>query len=147
MSHMIVGEDNEEIHDKEEDELTGIVDTGTTLIVLKPDMAKELYSHIPDAKYNEKLGVWTFPCKAVKSLPTLSFVFDKNQQPLTLSPEEYTVPSWQSRYWGAPENLCPSYIIGDSVDDVDFIIGQKFLEHYVSVYDAENNRVGFARNA
>ncbi|CDS06418.1 hypothetical protein LRAMOSA08946 [Lichtheimia ramosa] len=147
MSHMTVGEDNEEIHDNDKEKMTGIVDTGTTLIVLKPEMAKELYSHIPDAKYNESLGIWTFPCKSVESLPTLSFVFDASQQPLTLSPEEYTVPSWQSRYWGASENLCPSYIIGDSVDDVDFILGQKFLEHYVSIYDAENNRVGFARNA
>lgn len=144
---MTVGEDNEEIHDNDKEKMTGIVDTGTTLIVLKPEMAKELYSHIPDAKYNESLGIWTFPCKSVESLPALSFVFDASQQPLTLSPEEYTVPSWQSRYWGASENLCPSYIIGDSVDDVDFILGQKFLEHYVSIYDAENNRVGFARNA
>jgi hypothetical protein len=27
---------------------------------------------------------------------------------------------------------------------VDFIIGQKFLENYYSVYDTTNSRVGFA---
>lgn len=30
--------------------------------------------------------------------------------------------------------------------DVDFMIGQKFLEQYYSVYDTTNQRIGFVKN-
>ncbi|KAI9317903.1 aspartic peptidase domain-containing protein [Dichotomocladium elegans] len=126
----------------------GIVDTGTTLIIVPPEMASEMYKNVPNAVFNDTLQVWTVPCDSLQALPSISFVLGPkdNSSPFTLTPEQYTVPEWESALWGAGDSdLCPTYVTGEALGDMDFIIGQKFLEHYVSIYDGDSHLVGFAR--
>ncbi|KAI9492099.1 aspartic peptidase domain-containing protein [Zychaea mexicana] len=128
----------------------GIVDTGTTMIVLKPQIAANVYKNIKQAKYNETLELYTVPCNSLEALPNVEFHF-ANGVKLSLTPQQYTVPEWQLVYWGASD--CPLYIVSTTLDDaeeaeeggLDFILGQKFLEHYVSIYDGDDHRVGFAQ--
>ncbi|KAI9266568.1 aspartic peptidase domain-containing protein [Phascolomyces articulosus] len=125
----------------------GIVDTGTTMIVLKPSIAKNIIEGMSLVKFNETLSLYTVPCNKVKSLPSIDFHFPNGVQ-LSLSPDQYTVPEWQLVYWGASD--CPVYIVSETLGEedqsgLDFIIGQKFLENYVSIYDGDEHRVGFAK--
>jgi hypothetical protein len=46
--------------------------------------------------------------------------------------------------WGLPTGKYYSFISDGGSSGVDFIIGQKFLENYYSVFDTTNKRVGFA---
>lgn len=119
----------------------GIVDTGTTMIMLHTDKVKTLFTGVQGISYNRTLDLWTAPCKTVQKLPDVTFHFGQNA--LKLTAEQYTVPAWQRNYWGSED--CPLYITSDdALDEFGFIIGQKFLENYISVYDGEARRVGFA---
>ena len=141
----VIQNDNGETGSKRK-QAVGIVDTGTTMIIIKPTIAENLIKSMQHVKYNETLELYTVPCNQAKYLPTLDFHFTEGVT-LSLSPEQYVVPEWQLVYWGASD--CPVYIVSETLgeDDgsgLDFIIGQKFLENYVSIYDGDEHRVGFA---
>lgn len=121
----------------------GIVDTGTTMVVVQVKAAEAMAKQIPQAQYNETLGLYAVPCKNIKNLPKIIFQLGNNVR-LEWGPEQYTVPSWQAFYWGAEANTCPMYFVGEPLDGYEFILGQKFLESFVSVYDGQQRRVGFA---
>ncbi|KAI8139007.1 aspartic peptidase domain-containing protein [Fennellomyces sp. T-0311] len=120
----------------------GIVDTGTTMIILQPEIADSLYKQIKLAEYDTHLDLYTVPCNKIGQLPTLAFTF--NGVTLKLTPQQYTVPEWQAGYWGVSKGNCPTYIVGGPLDGFEFILGQKFLESYVSFYDSNQHRIGFA---
>ncbi|KAI8377962.1 aspartic peptidase domain-containing protein [Radiomyces spectabilis] len=129
-----------------EEPLKGIVDTGSTLIVLPSPMVDAFYKRIPGASYDRRLQFWTVPCRSIPSLPTITFEL-ANGVSLTLTGEQYTAPEWQVPMWQSRAHVCPVYIVDFHTNAFQFIIGQKLLENYVSIYDADNARVGFARNA
>lgn len=54
-----------------------------------------------------------------------------------------------SSYFGLSSSYYYAWINdgGASAANVNFIIGQKFLESYYSVYDTTNSRIGFATAA
>ncbi|KAG2225803.1 hypothetical protein INT45_007047 [Circinella minor] len=141
----VIQNDNGETGSKQK-QAVGIIDTGTTMIIIKPTIAENVIKSMQHVKYNETLELYTVSCNQVKSLPTLDFHFTEGVK-LSLSPEQYTVPEWQLVYWGASD--CPIYIVSETLSEedesgLDFIIGQKFLENYVSIYDGDEHRVGFA---
>lgn len=72
-----------------------IVDTGTTLIILSTSAATAVYKKIKGSKYNNAAAMWEVPCKSLSSLPTITFTINGQAYPLT--PEQYTVPSWEVR--------------------------------------------------
>lgn len=130
---------------------SGIVDTGSTMIILDTQTIHAVHTHIPNAQYNDTLGLWTVPCDKVDSLPDIQFhlVSGSGNKSLTLTPRQYTVPSWQTQeYWDAPAGRCPTYLVhgGEDKGPFAFVLGQKFLEAYVSVYDGDRRRIGFAPN-
>jgi len=55
----------------------------------------------------------------------------------------------RSSYFKLPQGHYYSWINdgGDATLGLNFIIGQKFLENYYSVYDTTNSRIGFATRA
>lgn len=141
-----------------------IVDTGTTLIIVDSAAATAIYKNIKGAKYSNAAAMWEVPCKSLSSLPDISFTINGKAYPLT--PEQYTVPAWevgykslchvtlrflltwsilhQTPYWGSSDtSQCLSYVTGENTGGLN-ILGQKFLENYISVFDADSNRVGFA---
>ncbi|KAK8144511.1 hypothetical protein G3M48_005718 [Beauveria asiatica] len=125
----------------------GIVDTGTTLIAL-PDAAYKAFLAASGGSYDSKTQ---FVRYSKKPSSTLSITFGSTTY--TLTPDQYLVPKDQ---YANLEGFDSSYYyawIGDGGNGIgefgipvpDTIIGQKFLEHYYSVYDTTNSRVGFAK--
>ncbi|KAF9390629.1 hypothetical protein CPB97_008818 [Podila verticillata] len=119
----------------------GISDTGTSLILLNPAPFQALLNSIPGSRVS--MGMITFPNTSLKYLKPLTFVI--KGKGLTILPEQYTLkPKETLMMQGDPRK---SYIwIGENAaaPNLSVMLGQKFLEYFYSVYDGENNRVGFA---
>ncbi|CAO3600501.1 unnamed protein product [Absidia cylindrospora] len=123
--------------------LRGIVDTGTTMTILAPEFGKRVISALKIVKYDQMNSLYYVDCKKISSLPTLTFLLNGNIE-LSLTPEQYTAPSWQTSFWLVEDNQCPLYISTDVVTEFDFILGQKFLEYHVAAHDIDNKRIGLA---
>ncbi|KAI8082869.1 aspartic peptidase domain-containing protein [Halteromyces radiatus] len=124
-------------------DLIGIVDTGTTMIILAPEYGNRVIESLKITEFDEEKRLYTVDCNKVRSLPTLTFMITDGVT-LVLTPEQYTVPHWQTTLWQNNDARCPLYISTDSSDKFDFVFGQKFLEHYVTIYDVDNKQIGFA---
>ncbi|KAF7321189.1 Aspartic protease [Mycena chlorophos] len=119
---------------------SAIVDTGTTLIYI-PTATYNTFSSDTGGKTDSSSGLLSW-----SSLPTGNFGFTIGGVSYTLTPAQYTIPQAQYSVWGLSSGKYYSWISagGTSAADVNFIIGQKFLENYYSVFDTSNSRVGFA---
>ncbi|KAG0010450.1 hypothetical protein BGZ81_002763 [Podila clonocystis] len=123
------------------DPVNGISDTGTSLILLSASYFKALKNAIPDASIDK--GMIAFPPSSLSSLKDLTFVVKGKS--LTITPEQYTLKPLETSMMGG--DASKSYIwIGEntSAPNLGVMLGQKFLEYFYSIYDGENNRVGFA---
>ncbi|KZP09518.1 acid protease [Athelia psychrophila] len=118
-----------------------IVDTGTTLIYI-PTAAYKKFLSGAGGKTDSTTGLAKFTTK-----PTGTFSFTIGGQKLTLSPAQYLVPTAQYSNNGISGSAYYSWIGDGGASGVDFIIGQKFLENYYSVFDTTNKQVGFATAA
>ncbi|KAF8317956.1 acid protease [Clavulina sp. PMI_390] len=120
-----------------------IVDTGTTLIQI-PASAYAEFIKTAGGEADQSTGVTRF-----KTAPTKNFNFKIGSVNYPLTPAQYLVPAAQYKYFGLPSGYHYSWIVngGPNTADVNFIIGQKFLENYYSVYDTTNSRIGFAPRA
>jgi saccharopepsin len=114
------------------------IDTGTSLIAMPTVEADAINTAIGATKsWN---GQWTVPCDSVEKLPILAVTFGSKQY--ELSGKDYILAVGQescvSGFMGLdiPEPMGPIWIVGDV-----------FLRKYYTVYDLENNRVGFAEAA
>ncbi|KAF9369564.1 hypothetical protein CPB97_003490 [Podila verticillata] len=122
----------------------GIVDTGTTLILLSSSAISALYRNIPGAKLDNNSGLYTIPSSQVSKLQKITFTI--GGKAFTLSPAQYTVPQNQDTNLGGKTNTTYTWIgsLGNNQPGLAFILGQKFLEHYYSIFDTTNKRVGLA---
>ncbi|KAG0052558.1 hypothetical protein BGZ83_002436 [Gryganskiella cystojenkinii] len=123
----------------------GIVDTGTTLILLSTSAITALYKNISGAKLDNNSGLYTIPSAQVSKLQNITFTI--GGVAFTLTPAQYTVPQNQVAYLGGQAGTTYTWIgsLGDNNAGLAFILGQKFLENYYSVYDTTNKRVGLAK--
>jgi len=118
-----------------------IVDTGTTLI------------YIPTPAYNEFLlltGGTTSDASGFASFtkkPTHTFTINIGSASFPLTPSQYLVPPAQYSHFGLTSGFYYAWINDGGADSVNFLIGQKFLENYYSVYDTAESRIGLARRA
>ncbi|KAI6349090.1 hypothetical protein MCOR25_010704 [Pyricularia grisea] len=53
--------------------MTGVVDTGTTLLYLDKPIVEEYYGKVPGSRYDPLLAGWVFPCGIAQPLPDFSF--------------------------------------------------------------------------
>ncbi|KAF8143521.1 putative cathepsin E [Mycena galopus ATCC 62051] len=117
-----------------------VVDTGTTLVII-PTTAYNAFLSASGGKTDASTGFssWT-------TLPTNDLTFTIGGIPFTLTPSQYTIPTAQYAFWGLRSGKYYGWIYnGGAVNaNINFIIGQKFLENYYSVFDTTNNQVGFA---
>ncbi|KAF9202351.1 hypothetical protein BGZ49_007480 [Haplosporangium sp. Z 27] len=122
----------------------GIVDTGTTLILLEDSFVTALYKNIPGAALDSNSGLYTIPSSQVSSLKNITFTI--GGKAFTLTPSQYLVPANQVSNQGGQAGTTYSWVgsLGQNQAGLAFILGQKFLENYYSVYDTTNNRVGLA---
>lgn len=120
-----------------------IVDTGTTLIYI-PTTAYNAWLKAAGGTTDEDEGLATF-----SKTPTSNFSFVIGGVTYTLTPAEYIIPAAQNENIGLPSGTIYSWIAdgGSEAADVNFIIGQKFLENFYAVFDTTNSRIGFAPRA
>lgn len=112
-----------------------IIDTGTTLTILPPNLAKAFHDAIPGATFDNRYG-WQVPCKPASNLGNITFY---------LGGEAFPVPIVDMiRERSSPEDpsLCFSGVAAANSNLI--IMGDTFLRNYYSVYDYKQARIGLA---
>lgn len=111
---------------------SGVVDTGTTLLLVPDAIIKDYYATIPGAKFDPYLGMMVFPCKVVA--PDFTFGFDGYRG---------TIPGHYVNYGQATQTDCYGGI--QSSEGIGMaIIGDVLLKSQFVVFDIGNRTVGFA---
>ncbi|KAF7976111.1 hypothetical protein HWV62_7543 [Athelia sp. TMB] len=108
---------------------SAIVDTGTTLIYI-PSLAYDAFLLLGGGSTDIFSGLAKF-----SSQPTATFAFTIGGKTFSLSPSQYLIPTAQYSNFGLSGSAYYSWIGNGGSSSVDFIIGQKFLENYYSVFD------------
>ncbi|KAI6145241.1 aspartic peptidase domain-containing protein [Pisolithus tinctorius] len=122
----------------------GIVDTGTTLILIATDAFNQ-YQSLTGAVLDSATGMLQITTSQYEALQDLDFYI--NGVTYTLTPNGQIWPrSLNTAIGGSASNiyLIVNDIRTNSGSGLDFINGQTFLERFYSVFDTANNRVGFA---
>lgn len=122
----------------------GIVDTGTTLVLLATDCFRK-YQKAIGANVDKKTGMIKITSKQYSKLKNLDFKIGANTYALT--PNAQIWPRSLNTDIGGEAGsiyLIVSDLGTPSGQGLDFINGYAFLERFYSVYDTANHRVGFA---
>ncbi|KAF9328868.1 Vacuolar protease A [Podila minutissima] len=110
-----------------------IVDTGTTQIIMPVDLARHLHSKVlPGAKHIHD-GIYSLPCNG-EGMPTIRFQIEGKY--LEVPPSMYTLQE-------VAPGRCMSGFAGEEVDGTAWILGDVFLRGVYSIFDFDNDRVGF----
>lgn len=107
-----------------------IADSGTSTILGPSKQVKALNVAL-GGKYDKAEDAFKIPCDNVSSLPDLVFTIAGKEFPLT--PNAYIYKN---------EGYCYSALVYSS--DSVWVLGGTFMGAYYTVFDAQNNRVGFA---
>jgi len=114
--------------------LSGIVDTGTSLLVASHEIIDYMKLKIGEVNQN---------CSNLASLPTISFKINNIQYPLT--PQQYVLQVSSQGQTACIMGLdgldLPSYL------SKVIILGDVFIRAYYTIFDVGNSRVGFATAA
>jgi len=111
-----------------------VVDTGTSVIAGPPSTVNELTS---------KIGNVSADCSNVDKLPVITFSFSTGffgTKEYDLGPDFYVIRVTDAN----GQEQCQLGIEGVNAGVPIWILGDPFLRKYYTVWDAEQNRVGFA---
>ncbi|KAL6304721.1 family A1 protease [Sparassis latifolia] len=129
------------------DTTSGIVDTGTTLLLLASD-AFGMYQNATGATMDQTTGLLQITPAQYEQLQSMYFDIGGNRYELT--PNAQIWPRVLNEALGGEAGAI-YLIVSDSGSPsgqgLDFINGMKFLERFYAVYDVGNERVGFAPTA
>ncbi|XP_075411807.1 cathepsin D-like [Tenrec ecaudatus] len=115
-----------------------IVDTGTSLMVGPVEEVQELQKALGAVPLIQ--SEYMIPCEKVSSLPDV--ILSLGNKPYTLSPEAYILKVSQ-----AGKTICLSGFMGMDIPPPGgplWISGDVFIGSYYTVFDRDNNTVGFA---
>ncbi|KAI8934379.1 hypothetical protein NX059_009115 [Plenodomus lindquistii] len=114
-------------------EITAIIDTGTSYILVPPADARALHDGIQGSK--EVGETYYIPCDTSAAL---SFTF--NNVSFNISMEDWRGEEVD----GQGEGMCRSNVIGrQTFGEAQWLVGDVFLKNVYSVFDFEGGRVGF----
>ncbi|KAF8322233.1 acid protease, partial [Clavulina sp. PMI_390] len=118
-----------------------IFDSGTSNVVLPPDVAAEIYALIsPKIQPVGTAGAYGLPCSEIGNITaTLDFTFTSaSGKPfnLTIPPEELNVGPFKE-----DPSTCQTLI---NAQGGYYVLGGSLLKHYYSVWDQGNSRMGFS---
>ncbi|KAL5492367.1 hypothetical protein ACEPAI_3814 [Sanghuangporus weigelae] len=122
----------------------GILDTGTTLVLLATD-AFNRYKSLTGATSDGTTGLLMLTSAQFQNLQSLYFQIGGTKFELTANAQIW--PRSLNSYIGGSGDkvyLIVSDLGSNSGSGLDFISGYTFLERFYSVYDTTNNRVGLA---
>ncbi|KAL1692556.1 aspartic peptidase domain-containing protein [Schizophyllum commune] len=122
----------------------GIVDTGTTLLMIATD-AFDAYKKATGAKVDEATGLLTVTAEQFKKMKSLYFKIGETTFEFTPNAQKW--PAMLGKMMGGKEGQI--YLIladmgAPSGQGLDFIDGFGWLQRFYSVYDTTNGRVGIA---
>ncbi|KAF2159425.1 hypothetical protein M409DRAFT_37926 [Zasmidium cellare ATCC 36951] len=116
----------------------GIVDTGTTLLLLPDALVEDYYAGVPNSTYSVSEAGWIFDCNEVSPPPPPDFS-------LVINGYRARVPGSYLNY--APSQTRDGYCFGGIQSSAELgvnIFGDVFLKSQFVVLDGEEGRVGFA---
>ncbi|KAI5623822.1 cathepsin D precursor, partial [Silurus asotus] len=117
-----------------------IVDTGTPSLTAPSSVMSSLMQYI-GAQQNS-YGEYAVDCSQVGNLPTLTFTISGSTFPL--APSAYIQVCSSALLGYCTVDIYPTYLPAQNNQPL-WIFGDVFLRVYYSVYDRENNQVGFAQ--
>ncbi|KAK2591844.1 hypothetical protein QQS21_010453 [Conoideocrella luteorostrata] len=114
--------------------ISGIADTGTTLLLLPDSVVNAYYSHVSGASYDDQQGGYTFACGT--SLPNFTF---------GVSGSKITIPGSFMNYAPTDDSgqTCFGGLQSSSGIGIN-IFGDIALKAAFVVFDGGNNRLGWA---
>lgn len=113
---------------------TGIVDTGTTLLVMSPSDALKFHGYIQNTQTDGTNFV--IPCNT-----SFTFQLEFNNVKYSIKPENYVGANFTD---DSKNSLCISNVQGIQFENDRWILGDVFLKNVYSVYDMNTSQVGFA---
>ncbi|KAF9207536.1 hypothetical protein BGZ49_000207 [Haplosporangium sp. Z 27] len=117
------------------DSVHAIVDTGTTQIIMPEDLARHIHSKVlPGARHIHD-GIYSLPCNH-KNMPNVQF---------QIGGETFDVPPSLYTLQEIAPGRCMSGFAGEEVDGTAWILGDVFLRSVYSIFDFDNDRVGFGK--
>ncbi|EPS36448.1 hypothetical protein H072_10015 [Dactylellina haptotyla CBS 200.50] len=116
---------------------TAVADTGTSLLLVSSDAAKNYYATVPGAQANSQVGGYILPCTS-RSLPTFSFNVGPNIA--SIGGQNIIYGTTLGKLNGV------SYCFGaiQPISGNQFIFGDIFFKQNFAVFDYGNARFGFA---
>ncbi|KAG2046900.1 acid protease [Suillus hirtellus] len=124
----------------------GIVDAGTSLVALADDFFSSYLQAIPGAYLDvNNTGLIVIPPSSVAGMQPLNFTI--NGRAFSMDTAAQLIPLNENAIWGIETGVQCGVITNLGVNSgrgSDFILGQKFMEKYYVVFDADYKRVGFA---
>ncbi|EGN96394.1 hypothetical protein SERLA73DRAFT_76353 [Serpula lacrymans var. lacrymans S7.3] len=115
--------------------VSGIIDTGTTLIVANTSNVNQFYSALNGTDVGG--GSYTLPCD---SMPSISITLGGTS--FTMSPDTFNIGAYDS----TGEACVGAVSANDGIGDF-WVLGDAFLRNVYTVFDVGNSRVGYAQLA
>lgn len=131
-----------------------LVDSGSSLIVLMPDiwdsLIQELSNHLVNCRiYDTDGSVATCNCpEDFQSVPSLVInIIDSDdlEHPLCMAADEYIIRSVDPVTGNS--TCVPSIQRGNSRQPVPLIFGMTFMRTFYTTFDLKNHKIGFARSS
>jgi hypothetical protein len=113
--------------------------------MLADDFFAKYLDAIPGSYLDTTIGLIVIPSSSVADMKPLNFTIGGHV--FSLDTAAQLIPSDQNAVWGGKTGVQYGVISNlgtDSGAGLDFIIGQKLMEKYYVIFDADDNRVGFA---
>ena len=114
--------------------LTGIADTGTTLLLLPSDVCDAYYSSV-GGTYDPNQGLYTYPCSSADQLQDFS---------IQVGGQSFTIPADYLNFVSLDDTTCGGGLAQSDAIGIN-IYGDIFLKSVYAVFDHSTPQIGFAQ--